>query len=156
VTKVEVTLDGTVHTVDVPTDGSAITVDGKYGTLTIQANGSYSYARDMTKPGGGESDVFTYTITDGDNDTDTATLTISIVDAPVSITDLKPASEGGDVVLDEKHLTDGTEPNPNELTKVGTFTVSAPDGIADLTIEGKSIFSSDGGYVGVEVETVHG
>src|SRR5690606_21140327 len=47
VTKVEVILaDGTVvRTVDVPTDGSAITVEGEYGKLTIQANGSYSYAR---------------------------------------------------------------------------------------------------------------
>ena len=157
VTQVTVTLaDGTVSTVTVPISDAATTIDGKYGTLTIQANGSYSYVRDMTKPGGGESDVFSYTITDGDGDPATAAITISIVDAPVSITDLTPAADGGDVVLDEKHLVGGTDEDTDALTQEGTFTINAPDGIENLTIEGKSIFSSVDGYVDVEVETVHG
>ncbi|MER9288528.1 Ig-like domain-containing protein, partial [Mesorhizobium australicum] len=42
-------------------------IQGLYGKLTLQADGSYSYTRD---PGsqGGHSDVFTYTIKDGDGD----------------------------------------------------------------------------------------
>ncbi|MCO7233575.1 retention module-containing protein, partial [Cobetia sp. Dlab-2-AX] len=62
-------------------DGSAVTADaaavvtGSYGTLTLEADGSYSYVLDNANPAvqsldDGESltDVFSYTITDADGD----------------------------------------------------------------------------------------
>ncbi len=59
-------------------DGSGnFVVQGQYGTLTINEDGSYSYARTPGE-GGGHSDVFTYTYVDGDGDTVSATLTINI------------------------------------------------------------------------------
>jgi VCBS repeat-containing protein len=56
---------------------------GTYGTLTLNTNGSYSYAADQSaaddlKKGETGSDVFTYTVSDG-TDTDTATLTINVL-----------------------------------------------------------------------------
>ena len=59
------------------------TVVGTYGTLTIGANGSYTYiadqdAADNIANGSSETDVFTYTVSDGNGGTDTATLTITI------------------------------------------------------------------------------
>jgi len=54
--------------------GGGTTVNGQYGQLTINADGSYSYSRSAGTPGG-VSDVFTYTLTDADGDASTATLT---------------------------------------------------------------------------------
>jgi len=45
--------------------GGGTTVNGQYGQLTINADGSYSYSRSAGTPGG-VSDVFTYTLTDAD------------------------------------------------------------------------------------------
>ena len=46
-------------------------MNGQYGVLTLNADGSYSYTRDAGHAGRRVSDVFTYTLTDGDGDTDT-------------------------------------------------------------------------------------
>ncbi|RZJ00838.1 MAG: tandem-95 repeat protein [Brevundimonas sp.] len=78
--------------------GSAGTVgsplNGAYGTLVLNANGSYSYAVNDTNaavqalaPGGTLTDTFTYTVRDAAGLTDTAQLTITINganDAPVA------------------------------------------------------------------------
>src|SRR5690606_38493689 len=109
VTKVSVTTDSGEGSTAVPASG-VVTLDGKYGTLSIDANGNYSYARYPGSPGG-VSDVFTYTLTDGDGDAVTAKLTVQIADAGVSITDLTPAAQNGDVTVQEKFLADGTAAN---------------------------------------------
>ena len=57
-------------------------VVGYYGTLDLEANGSYTYtaSNDITGLDSGETvtDVFTYTVGDGVT-TDTATITITII-----------------------------------------------------------------------------
>ena len=57
---------------------------GSFGSVTLNADGSYSYALDNSLQAvqaldDGESltDEFTYTITDADGDTSTTTLTIT-------------------------------------------------------------------------------
>ena len=69
-------------------------LNGTYGTLTLNANGSYSYvvndgnaAVQALAPGGTLTDIFTYTVRDAAGLTDTAQLTITINganDAPVA------------------------------------------------------------------------
>ncbi|RWB80670.1 MAG: RTX toxin, partial [Mesorhizobium sp.] len=59
-------------------------IQGTYGKLTLNADGSYSYTRDAGTPGG-HDDVFTYTIKDGDGDLSHTTLTISIGDSTPTI-----------------------------------------------------------------------
>jgi VCBS repeat-containing protein len=57
---------------------------GAKGTLTIHADGSYSYAAEHTQPlavGATVQDQFTYTVDDGHGNTDSATLTVSITGA---------------------------------------------------------------------------
>ena len=54
---------------------SAVTINGQYGTLNIEADGDYIYTR--TAPTAG-TDVFTYRLTDGDGDTSTATLAVTL------------------------------------------------------------------------------
>ncbi|MEH8177653.1 Ig-like domain-containing protein, partial [Aeromonas veronii] len=80
------TLTGNVITNDVQgADGAAVsagTLPGIYGSLVLNANGSYTYTLDPTDPqfvalpgGATGSEVFTYTLTDADGDVSTATLT---------------------------------------------------------------------------------
>ena len=69
------------------------TINGQYGTLTLGANGTYTYVRNTNTPGG-VSDVFSYRLADGDGDTSTATLTINIGDAARDITFVPEIGEG--------------------------------------------------------------
>ena len=61
--------------VDFGTVGAVIA--GRFGTLTLNADGSYSYAHTA----GGGNETFTYTIRDLDGSLARATLTISLGDA---------------------------------------------------------------------------
>ncbi|WP_218575974.1 VCBS domain-containing protein, partial [Pseudomonas tumuqii] len=88
---------------DGPAAGGAVTpavLVGTYGTLTLLADGGYSYALNTSDPdfialggGGSASDVFNYTLTDGDGDSDTGQLTINVLNENdgVIITGLTPA-----------------------------------------------------------------
>ena len=78
-----------VSSVNVPANvdtdaGANFQINGQYGALTLNADGSYTYVRNPNSPGG-VTDVFNYTITDGDGDTSSTTLTINIPDTPLSI-----------------------------------------------------------------------
>ena len=82
-------------TVMVPTDGTPVDIAGKFGTLTVQADGTYTYVLnnadgDTQALAQGETgtDVFGYTMADHENLTATANLTITITgtnDAPVVV-----------------------------------------------------------------------
>ncbi|NNC36204.1 MAG: tandem-95 repeat protein [Hyphomonadaceae bacterium] len=76
---------GTVGTDSVASlDSPAV---GTYGTLTLNADGTYSYTPNASVPAG-STDSFDYTVTDADGDTATATLTISFTgdnNAPVAM-----------------------------------------------------------------------
>jgi len=140
---------------DGPAAGGAVTpavIVGTYGTLTLLADGSYSYALDTSDPdfialagGGSDTDVFDYTITDGDGDSDSATLTINVLneDDGVLITDLIPSGEGGDAVVDEDDLLDGSDPVKESTTVTGDFTISAPDGVSSVSIGSTLISFAD-------------
>ncbi len=51
------------------------TFDGRYGTLVVKTDGSYTYTR---KSNAGGTDSFTYSIQDADGDKDSATLKITV------------------------------------------------------------------------------
>ncbi len=90
--------------VDLDSPGTVgVAIQGDYGKLTLNADGSYSYERDPNTPGG-VNDVFTYTVKDGDGDLAHTTLTIAIGNAPPEITDLTPSANGGDTSVDEDDL----------------------------------------------------
>ena len=90
--------------------GTPTSIAGDHGTLTINADGTYTYVSN----GGNanvEVDEFTYGYTDFDGDTDTAELTITIQDVNdqpkissgfevVDETDLPGVSESGQLVVD--------------------------------------------------------
>ncbi|WP_338073362.1 BapA/Bap/LapF family large adhesin [Billgrantia aerodenitrificans] len=125
-----------VNGVAVPAEGT-VDITGQYGVLTIAADGTYSYVRNPGAPGS-VSDAFTYTLTDGDGDSDTATLTIAISDSPVSI-DNPVHGEGHHLVFNEAHLPGGSKEGGGLLVQGGSFTVSAPDGVLNLSVGGEYI-----------------
>ncbi len=142
-------------------DGSTA---GAYGTLTLNADGSYSYVLDnsnATVQGLDDTETltetFTYTIRDGDGDTDTATLTITVngVDDGVTITNLTPALNGGDVTVDEDDLADGSDLTKESLTQSGTFNISTPDGLGDLVIGGETVID-DGVFTPTTINEPNG
>ncbi|GGX90318.1 hypothetical protein GCM10007160_17210 [Litchfieldella qijiaojingensis] len=66
-----------------------------------------------------------------------------------------------DVVVDEQHLLNGSNPNSAELVKTGTFGVSAVSGIASITVAGEEILvdallALDSGAAAIEVSTAEG
>jgi VCBS repeat-containing protein len=104
----------------VPASGNVGTsVAGLYGTLTINADGSYTYESDpdaVTAPGA--TDTFTYTITDGDGDTSTTTIEIDV-------TDVTLAADNDTVTVDEDGLpVIGSEAATDSETAGGTLSVN--------------------------------
>ncbi|MFJ2714845.1 retention module-containing protein [Pseudomonas sp. NPDC087346] len=155
------TLSGNVLTNDVqgadrvpstgPTTGpiTAGTFTGTYGTLVLNANGTYTYTLNPTDAdfknlhgGGNGTENFTYTITDSDGDTSTANLVLQIHnnDDPVILTGLDVT--GGELTVYEKNLSDGSSPNTPLLTQSGTFTVTALDGLQTLTVGGIAVVTN--------------
>ncbi|KKB79369.1 hypothetical protein VW29_17555 [Devosia limi DSM 17137] len=126
---------------------------GAYGTLILNADGSYTYTLTSNETAAvqglafGETltETFSYTITDGDGDVSSTTLTITIkgTDDLVTISGLDVT--GGEIRLDEDDLpVRGSEPagsdtTPEAQTGTGTFTFTAADGFASLTINGTSV-----------------
>ncbi|MCE6979800.1 retention module-containing protein [Pseudomonas frederiksbergensis] len=133
-----------------PDSGPVIggTFNGTYGTLVLNANGTYTYTLNTSDAdfkalsgGGNATESFVYTLTDSDGDTSTATLVLNIQnnDDPVTLDGLNV--EGGELTVYEKNLSDGTSPNTPALTQSGTFTVTALDGLQTLTVGGIAVVS---------------
>ncbi|MBK1872024.1 VCBS domain-containing protein [Marinobacter sp. 1-3A] len=140
------------------TDNSGVlTLEGQYGTLTINPDGTYSYALDndnaavnALKDGESLPESFNYTLTDGDGDTSTANLTITIngnTDGAPAITaedsngldDASDITTLGDITVQESGLTDSSGTH----TGTGTINISAADGLASIRVGGKTIGLSD-------------
>jgi len=150
------TLTGNVLTNDVqgadrvPTGPvTAGTFTGTYGTLVLNANGTYTYTLNTNDAdfknlhgNGNGTETFTYTITDSDGDASTANLVLNIHnnDDPVILNGLDV--NGGELTVYEKNLSDGSSPNPSALTQSGTFTVTALDGLQTLTVGGIAVVTN--------------
>ncbi|MGY4815818.1 retention module-containing protein [Pseudomonas chlororaphis subsp. piscium] len=127
---------------------TAGTFNGTYGTLVLAADGTYTYTLHTGDPaflalqgGGSGTDTFTYTLTDADGDSSTANLVLQVHnnDDPVVIRGFN--LEGAEVTVYEKHLADGSSPDAGALTQSGTFSISALDGLQNLTVGGLSLVS---------------
>ncbi|MBV1917865.1 MAG: VCBS domain-containing protein [Sphingomonadaceae bacterium] len=128
------------------TTGTGGVIVGLYGTLTLDADGSYSYqAGSVTAD---VQDVFVYSIRDSDGDLSTTTLTILVGDTfvpppdnPAVITGLVPELQGGDAIVDEDDLVIPEGSDQSQSTTVtGSFFISAPDGVDDVVVDGINVF----------------
>ncbi|HEX4915917.1 MAG TPA: DUF5801 repeats-in-toxin domain-containing protein, partial [Vicinamibacterales bacterium] len=124
-------------------DGKLV-VEGEYGTLTIEADGDYSYVRHAGTPGG-VSDVFTYTLQAGEA-SDTARLVINIGDVPRLATDGTRVVSGADGVV---MLPAGVE--LSDVRVVGRdLVITLPDG-STMVIPDGAIFVPQLVIDGVEI-----
>ena len=125
-------------------------VNGKYGTLILHADGSYTYQLNNNntdvnalKDNQSLQDVFSYTITDGDGDKSTATITITInghTDGLPSITpnDQNGSSVGGQITVYESGLSTGSNASAASESASGTIQINAGDGLSSINIGGQN------------------
>ena len=115
-------------------DGSAANVGsavaGTYGTLTLNADGSWSYvpnaAANALAVGETGSDSFTYTVSDGHGGTATTTLSLTVTganDGPVAVADA--ATTGENTTASGNVLANDSDADASDV-----LTVSAVDGSA--------------------------
>ncbi|GAB5606513.1 hypothetical protein TK5_25940 [Sideroxyarcus sp. TK5] len=133
---------------------------GQYGTLTLNADGSYSYALDNASLGvqslaQGQvvTDIFDYAATDGITSTP-STLTVSITgtnDAPVVVADVNAVQEDvvisatGNVLANDSDIDQGTVLQvANAGVYVGQF------GTLTLNADGSYSYSLDNASLGVQ------
>ncbi|MCV6594926.1 MAG: cadherin-like domain-containing protein [Silicimonas sp.] len=128
------------------------------GTLTINANGSYSFA--PAPNFNGAVPVITYTVDDGAGGTDTSTLTLNVTpvndppdavnDGPVAVTEDTPAT--GNVL--------GNDSDPeNDPLVVTRFTVGGttyPAGTSVTLTEGTLVINPDGSFTFTPVADYNG
>ncbi|MDC3086377.1 Ig-like domain-containing protein [Pelagibacteraceae bacterium] len=138
---------------------------GTYGTLTVAADGTYTYtpntaaaeALDANDPA---TDVFTYTVKDDDDkNSSTATLTISITgqdDNPVAVSDTGYINEDGTLtVSDGGSAVTGTDSNNNNESGDTTGDVLLNDTDADASAD-LVVSAIQGGSLGSGVNGTYG
>jgi VCBS repeat-containing protein len=115
--------------------------NGVYGTLTLNANGTYSYtpyaSTQSLALGQNVTDTFTYTVSDGTL-TDTGTLTITIAgrnDAPVANPDT--ASAGENQTISVNVLANDTDVDNGAVLTVTA--ASAPAGKGSASVVGNQV-----------------
>ncbi|TPL00012.1 type I secretion C-terminal target domain-containing protein, partial [Mesorhizobium sp. B2-4-14] len=113
-------------------------IHGLYGTLTLNANGGYSYQRDAGSPGG-VSDKFTYTIKDGDGDLAHTTLTIDIASGTPQIGANTPDNGSTAETVYEAGLANGSQVGPTATTTSGAIAFTSPDGVSSVTLGGHTL-----------------
>jgi hypothetical protein len=130
----------TVNGVTTAVTANGTVINGAYGKLVIDLNGSYTYTPNANAASIGKSDVFTYRLYEPQGgDTSQANLTISITSdditaAPVAVNDSSNASvQYANVVqtvaptVDFTFSTPGTVLNPVTRSGTDSFTIAAND-----------------------------
>ncbi|CAH2029841.1 tandem-95 repeat protein [Trichlorobacter ammonificans] len=180
------TVTGNVYSNDaIGADGAALpgpvtagTTVGSYGTLTLNADGSYTYDIDSANAavqaltaGSTLTEALTYTITDKDGDTSTAVLTITIIGntPPIANNDARTTPEDTPVsgnVLDSGGIgdvadsdEDGDTLTVTQIVVDGvTHTVPVDGSPVTATIPGTGVllFDKTGSYTFTPVADWHG
>ncbi len=127
------------------------TIDGSFGTITINPDGSYSYEVDTTNPdvqglGTGETltETFTYVVSDGKGGTDAADLAIAINginDTPVANDDNETTPEDIPVTIDV--VNNDTDAEDDTPTGTITITTQPTNGTATVDDKGTPDTSDD-------------
>ncbi|QLG89639.1 retention module-containing protein [Chitinibacter bivalviorum] len=126
--------------------GTPTSINGQYGSLSLNSDGSYTYSlhnssNAVQELGNNEhpTEVFTYTITDADGDRSSQTLTISVNGADDAIAlDNKLITETNSGTVNEAGLPSGSladsDPTTQPTSLAGSFTVKSIDGLDHVTI----------------------
>ena len=140
--------------------------NGHFGTITLNADGTYSYRLDndnatVKELTDGETltEEFTYTYTDADGDIAEGKVTITIngKDNGIIIEPTDPAAGSDKVTVYESGLADGSQAGQDDAptTASGSLIITAPDGVASIVIGGVVVFKN-GALTGNAVPTDEG
>ncbi|QIR76842.1 beta strand repeat-containing protein [Sulfurospirillum diekertiae] len=153
---------------DTDQDGDTLNIisvtqpDATQGTVTTTTDGSGHITSILFTPTANYNGdaTFKYTISDGHGGTDTATVTLHVNpvnDAPTLSVDTGNVNNGNDIVL-ESGLSTGSSPFVDHTQAKGTFTISDPDGLNDITsvTVGNKTFVVDAWNTVGEIITDHG
>ena len=143
--------------------GSALTVSGIYGTLVINANGTYTYTLDNSRIQtqnilGGQTvnDVFTYRITDNNGGFDTATISVAVL-GTLDLTAITPVPVAivADGLLGEYYgynetVVAGNRVHADDGTATALGTSANIESVEDVTaiINGRNLAMGGGNIVG--------
>ncbi|WP_348526232.1 Ig-like domain-containing protein, partial [Mesorhizobium sp.] len=129
---------------------------GQYGTLILNANGSYTYTANPNAVTANAVDHFVYTITDGDGDTSTVTLDITVNNVTVTASDT-------DALVYEKGLPAGSDAAGNSEIFNGAITPAGGTGPYTYTLNssatgsyGNLVLNADGTYTYTLTKTYDG
>ncbi|MGE4409963.1 MAG: beta strand repeat-containing protein [Sphingobium sp.] len=131
---------GASITVAVPDDATGVTVDTRYGTLTVKSDGSWNYVSDATEDNlAGVSDNFSYELKDGDGSTSTAS-------QPLTVTDTDPAVADAVITVDEGDIpgTGSHDPKASNSATVDLDITPGHDAISDVQFDAATISDLQG------------
>jgi VCBS repeat-containing protein len=126
-------------------------LNGEYGALTVNADGTFSYAVDNADPavqalrtaGQTLTETFTYTVRDTAGATSTASLTVTIQganDAPVAVNNTGTAAEAGAVAAGANAngnvLNNDTDVDAGDTKRISGFSFGATNGVVGSALEG--------------------
>ncbi|WP_369029641.1 BapA/Bap/LapF family large adhesin [Acinetobacter sp. XH1741] len=144
--------------------GTSTVIVGAYGSLTINADGTYSYQATANTQNIGKVDSFTYTVTDPvTGRTDTATLHIQIGSPDVNVT-WNNANPGADAVIplpvanaDTNHATVSMKQVTDAVVDVpsGTVTIGNLAGFPPLPVLSSTVTSNQFVIAANTVSDVH-
>ena len=125
------------------------------GTLTLNANGTFTYTPAANYNG---SDTFTYHANDGTGNSNIATVTITVSpvnDAPVAVNDAYTTNEDTPltVVLANSVLVNDTDTEGNALTAI--LNVGPANGTLTLNANGTFTYTPAANYNGSDTFTYH-
>ena len=143
---------------DTDVDGDPLTTilatDASHGTLTLNANGSFTYEPDQDFSG---TDSFTYRANDGASDSNVATVTINLElvnTAPVVVDDSYSTREDTTLtVVSPGVLDNDTDVDGDSLSAI--LDTDASDGILTLNSDGSFTYSPDADFNGTDSFTYH-
>ena len=126
---------------------AVLVADVSYGTLTLNADGSFSYLPQANFNG---SDSFTYRADDGADESDLATVTISVNavnDAPVAVNDGYSVVTGDSLTVNVPGVL-GNDSDEEDDGLTAVLQDGPNDGALSLSSDGSFIYTPDLGFVG--------
>ena len=135
---------------------AAVVTNVVNGTLTLNADGSFSYVHNGSET---TSDSFTYKVNDGTEDSNVATVTITINpvnDAPVAVADAYTVLEGGSLnVAKAQGVLDANDTDAEGDTLSAVLVTNVVNGTLTLNADGSFTYTHNGSETTQDTFTYH-